>query len=120
MQESSTAHPWRHMRHPPQKCCGSTPAGGRSAGVAVRVAGSVAALQPGLMHPQPTEIVAVWEESDIRDKTARGDIGVELGHPCADAVGVEHLVPCRIQRVRDIYPAAVSADLDHLGATAER
>src|SRR6516225_9138048 len=71
----------------------STSAGGRSAGVAVRVAGRVAALQPGLMHPQATEIVAMWEESGIRDQTTRGDIGVKLGHPCAGAVGVEHLVP---------------------------
>jgi hypothetical protein len=61
-------------------------------------AGRVAALRPGLMHPQAMEIVAVREEADIRDKTARGDIGVELGHPYADAVGAEHLFPCRVQR----------------------
>jgi hypothetical protein len=33
------------------------------------------------MDPQATEIVAVWEESDIRGKTARRDIGVKFGHP---------------------------------------
>ncbi len=47
------------------------------------------ALQPGLMHPQATEIVAMREESDIGDKTARRDVGVEFSHPCADAVAME-------------------------------
>ena len=38
-------------------------------------------------------------------------IGVELGHPCAYAVGVKHLVTCRIQRVRDntLWPGRVRA-----------
>jgi hypothetical protein len=30
------------------------------------------------MDPQAMEIVAVREESEVRDKTARGDIGVKL------------------------------------------
>jgi hypothetical protein len=54
------------------------------AGEAVRVAGRVAALEPGLVDPQAAEIVAVREESDIGDKTSGGHIGVELGHPCPD------------------------------------
>ena len=67
IRQSSTGHPWRHMRHPPQQVLGGAdhPAGGRSAGVAVRVAGRVTALQPGLMDPQATEIVAVREESTL-------------------------------------------------------
>jgi hypothetical protein len=40
------------------------------------------------MDPQATEVVAVREESDIGDKTARGGVGVELCHPCPNAVGI--------------------------------
>ena len=64
-----------------------------SAGVAVRVAGRVTALEPGLVDPQAAEVVAVREEPGIGDKAARGDVGVELGHPCPDAVGVERRRP---------------------------
>jgi hypothetical protein len=47
----------------------------------MRVAGRVTAVEPGLMDPQTTEIVAVREGSDIRDKAARRDIGVNFCHP---------------------------------------
>jgi hypothetical protein len=60
----------------------------RSAGEAVRVAGRVAALEPGLVDAMAAEVVAVREESDIGDKTARGGVGVELCHPCPNAVGI--------------------------------
>jgi hypothetical protein len=71
----------------------STSAGGRSAGVAVRVAGRVAALEPGLVHPQAAELVAVREQSAVGDKTSCGDVGVKLGHLRPDAVGVDRFVP---------------------------
>jgi hypothetical protein len=35
------------------------------------------------------EVVAAREESGIGDLTARGDVGVKLGHPCPDPVGIE-------------------------------
>ena len=53
------------------------------------------------MDAVAAEVVAVREEPDVGDQTARGDVGVELGHPCPDAVGVEDLVPGRVERVGD-------------------
>ena len=38
---------------------------------------------PGLVDAVAAEVVAVREESDIGDKTARGGVGVELCHPYA-------------------------------------
>src|SRR5215467_16019603 len=64
----------------------------RSGGVAVRVARSVAALQPDLVRTAPAEHVALEEEALVEaDAAALGDI--QLGHPVADAVRVELLVP---------------------------
>ena len=45
----------------------STWAGGRSAGVAVRVAGRVTALESGLVDPAAAEVVAVGEERVVGD-----------------------------------------------------
>ena len=62
----------------------------------------------------------MWEECGVGDQSAARDVGVEFGHPRPDAVGVEDLVPRRVQRVGDIHPAAVPADLNHLRAAAKR
>src|SRR6185369_13684629 len=72
---------------------------------AVRVAGRVAALQPGLMHPQPAEVVAVRKERRVGNQPAVGCI--ELGHPGADTVGIELVIPRRVQRIGGIDPPAV-------------
>src|SRR6476619_7089602 len=47
---------------------------------------------------------------------AQPDLGVdvELGHPGADAVGVELLVPRAVERVGEVHPLPVSADIDHV------
>src|SRR5271155_2200234 len=92
----------------------------QSAGEAVRVAGRVTALEPDLVDPAAAKFVAVREESDVGDKTARGEVGVKLRHPCSDAVGIKDLVPRRVQRVGDVDPSAVTADLYHLRSAAEQ
>ena len=45
---------------------------------------------------------------------------VELGHPGADPVGVELIVPRPVQRVGEVDALAVAADLDHLRSARER
>src|SRR4051812_11385068 len=55
----------------------------RSAGVAVRVAGRVTALQAGLVDPQTAEVVPVRKEACVGDHAARRDVGVQLDHPRA-------------------------------------
>ena len=42
------------------------------------------------------------------------------GHPGADAVGIELVVPGAVQRVGEVDPPPVPAHLDHLRATGER
>src|SRR6266498_1694476 len=54
-------------------------AGSWSARVAVGVAGGVAALQPGLVHPQPAEVLAVGEKPRVRSKPTAVQLGVQLG-----------------------------------------
>ena len=72
------------------------------------------------MDAQAAKVVAVREESGVGDQAARRDIGVQLGHPRPDAVGIEHLVPRRLERVGDIDPSAVAADLHHLRPATQR
>src|SRR5205814_2239206 len=89
-----------------------------SGGEAVGVARSVPALQPDLVRAAPAEHVALKEEALIKaDAAALGD--VQLGHPGADAVRVELLDPCTVDRVGEVYPLAVAGDLDHLRAAAQ-
>src|SRR4051794_40012196 len=79
--------------------------------VTVRVGRGVAALQSDLVHAQATELLAVREESLVDAEPAVG-VGVELGHPGAHAVRVELVVPRSVQRVGEVDPPAVAADLD--------
>ena len=72
------------------------------------------------MDPQATENVVVREESDIGDETSGGHVGVKFGHPCPDAVGVDRVVPRRVQRVREVHPSTVAANLHHLRSTGQR
>src|SRR5581483_7131418 len=87
---------------------------------AVGIAGRVTALQSRLVHPQPTKLVAVREEATVGHQTAGKDVGVEFGHPRADAPGIEHLVPRSVERVGDVDAPAVAADLHHLRPAAQR
>ena len=59
------------------------------------------------------------EEPRVQGQTA-GRVGVEPGHPCAHPVGVELVVPGAVERVGDVDPPAVAADLDHLRPAGQR
>src|SRR3954452_8376128 len=41
-------------------------------------------------------------------------VDVDLGHPGADAVGMELIVPRTVERVGEVDPPTVAAHLDHL------
>src|ERR1700691_725981 len=69
--------------------------------IAVGVRRSVATLQPDLVHPQAAELLAVREKVLV-DAQPAVKIRVELGHPRADTVGVELVVPCPVQRVGEV------------------
>src|SRR5438132_45265 len=45
---------------------------------------------------------------------------VQLGRPAADALGIELGIPTRVQRVGQVDPPSVAAQLDHLRPTVER
>src|SRR3954454_435111 len=53
------------------------------------------------------------KEPLVHTHSATG-VDVELGHPGADAVGMELVVPRTVERVGEVDPAAVAAHLDHL------
>ena len=61
----------------------------------------MAGLQPGLVHPEPTEVIPDGEEPRIRSDPTAG-VRVEFGHPRAHTVGIEDVVPRAVQRVRDV------------------
>src|SRR5207249_8927205 len=63
--------------------------GRASAGVAVGVAGGIPALEAGLVDAQPAEVVAVGEEPLVGGQAAGVEVGIQLGQPGADPVGVE-------------------------------
>src|SRR5262249_40100971 len=86
---------------------------------AVRVAGCVAALEPDLVHPATAEHVA-FEEEPLVEADAAALADVELGHPGADAVWEELLVPSPVQRVGEVDALAVPTDLNHLRAASQR
>src|SRR4029077_14521497 len=66
-------------------------------------------------------VVAVREELLVQAQpAARGRGGVELGEPAAHAVRVELVVPRPVQRVGQVDPLAVPADLAHLRAAGQR
>src|SRR4029450_13902572 len=96
----------------------SSPSSSGSAGVAVGVAGGFAALEAGLVHPQPAEVVAVREEPGVGGQPALRP-GGQLAPPGPDPARVEDVVPDGVQAVGDIDPPAVAADLDHLRAATK-
>ena len=50
----------------------------------------------------------------VRGEPSAVELGVKLGHPRSHSVGVEYIVPRRIQGVRNIDSSPVAADLHHL------
>src|SRR5688572_19946123 len=71
------------------------------------------------MDPPAPEGVAVGEEPGVGGQPAAVGVGIQFGQPGPDPLGVEEVVPDPIEGVGDIDPAAVAADLDHLGAAAQ-
>src|SRR5215213_4779411 len=83
--------------------------------VTERIRGGVAAFEPHLVWPQA---VAVHPEPLVESDPAMRS-GIELHHPALDAVGIELLVPARIERVRHVHALAVAAHLHHLRAPVD-
>src|SRR3954454_10491462 len=76
-------------------------------------------MQTELLYPSAAKLVAVRKEPLVHAQAATG-VDVELGHPGADAVGMELVVPRTVERVGEVDPAAVAAHRDHLRPAAKR
>src|SRR5437660_2061720 len=63
-------------------------------------------------------VVALQEKVFVKRDAAIAS-GIKFHHPTADAVGIELLVPRRIERVGEIDPFAVAAYLHHLRSACE-
>src|SRR5262249_12603172 len=85
--------------------------------IAERVSRAVAALEPDLMRP-----VSVREIHPKVFGERKSAAGIRVGHDFnpGHAVRVELVVPRRVKRVRPINPLAITADLNHLGASGKR
>src|SRR5215213_5536199 len=70
------------------------------------------------MHTSAAELLPAGEEPLVQAHLTAG-ADVDLGHPCADAVGMELVVPGAVERVREVDPPSVAAHLDHLRAARE-
>src|SRR6266699_3477434 len=86
---------------------------------AVGVARGVAALEAGLVHAQAAEVVAVREEARVSGHAAGVDVRIDSSHPGTHPLGVEDLVPARVERVRRVNAPPVPAHLDHLRSAAK-
>src|SRR5215218_4980721 len=86
-------------------------ANSHSRGVAVRVGGRIAALEPYLVRP--LTIIELDEEVGVHCETALR-VYVHLGDPAVDAIGVELRIPGSIQRVAEVQPAPIAAQFHHL------
>ena len=71
------------------------------------------------MDPQPAEVLALREEPRVDVHTPALGIGVDTRHPGTYTVGIEDLVPRRVQGIGEVDAPAVTADLHHLRAAAE-
>src|SRR5688500_3491983 len=66
------------------------------------------------------ETVLELDEEPRIESDPTGGVGVHLGDPAADAIGVELRIPRRVERVADVDALAVAAHLDHLRSSVER
>ena len=67
----------------------------------------------------PRKVVAVRKEPRVDGHAAGLRVRVDAGHPGADAVRVEDVVPGRVERVRGVDTPPVPAYLHHLGRTRQ-
>src|SRR5712671_7364289 len=82
-----------------------------SSRIAIGIRRTVAAFEPYLVRPVRRR--PIHEEFRI-EADAAVRLGVELDHPSLDAVGIELRVDGAVQRVGEINPPSVAADLHHL------
>src|SRR5688572_25493595 len=85
-------------------------------GEAVRVGACVATFQMDLVRPHAVEL----DEPGGIERHAAVRISIDLRQPALDPVGIELIVPSAIERVREIDPLAVAADLHHLRRAVQR
>src|SRR6516165_8511594 len=85
--------------------------------IAIRIRGAVAAVEPDLVRSM--RLRPLDEEFRIERNAALGP-GVELYHPAVDSIGIQLRVDVAVERVCEIHPLPVPADLDHLRCAAER
>src|SRR5215211_5795103 len=88
--------------------------GAWSVGVAVGVAGGIAALEAGLVDPQPRKSSPLGKNhgSAVSPPATMAASSLAIQAPPR---GVEEVVPGPVEGVGGIGAAAVAADLDHLG-----
>src|SRR5215813_14007794 len=85
--------------------------------IAIGIRRAVAAVEPHLMRAM--RLRPLDEKFRIeRDSAFRP--GVELHHPAVDSLGIELRIDRAVERVGEIDPLAVAADLDHLRAAVQR
>src|SRR3990170_5600773 len=88
----------------------------RVSGVTVRIRRGVAAFEANLMR---AHALRLEEESAVQFHAASG-FHIHLHHPAPDTVGVELLVPRRVEPVGEVEALAVAADFHHLRAAVQR
>src|SRR6266567_3821566 len=71
------------------------------------------------MHLVTPQIAEIDEKLRVEPHAALG-IRVHLHHPASDALGIELRVPWCVERVREVSPATVTAEFDHLRSTVKR
>src|SRR5215467_13335377 len=97
--------------------CGSRRVDLLTSGVAIGIGGAVAAFEPHLMRA-----MRGWpshKKLGIEGDATIG-AGVELHHPAVDAIRIELGIDGPIERIGEVDPLTITADLDHLWAAAER
>src|SRR6185295_15122166 len=85
--------------------------------IAVGIRRAIASFQPHLMRAMSAGPI---DEEILVERDAAFGLGIELDHPAAKPIRIELLVDDSIERVGEIDPFAIAADLDHLWPAIER
>src|SRR5882762_2391068 len=79
-------------------------------GKAVGIGRGITGLQVNLVGAEVSEL----QKQIGVESNATSVVGIELCHPAANSVRIELLIPAAVERVGDIDPLPITADLDHL------
>src|SRR5260370_6177321 len=110
-----TASPSRDRSRDRRRARRSRPTATRRSRIAERVGRGGATLKTNLMRA-----FAVEGREEVRvDRHPAGWLAVDFRDPSPNAVRVELGVPRSVERVRNVNPAAVAAELDHLRRAIE-